>query len=146
MIDVSDILVDPDLATLFDVIRRKSVVRLNGRSEISYDAKPNVAGVVCAASNNQLVRLDDNQRMGRHLSIVTRFRLQGPAKGYMPDLVKWNGDVFVVMYLDPYPQYGVGFVQAIVGSQDSIDEQLPFLPPADQVFGGQAGGKDGDSD
>ncbi len=67
--------------------------------------------------------------MGRNLVIVTKFRLRGPAKDgstqYQPDLITWEGDSYVVKTIDPYPQYGAGFIQAIVGSMDSVDQTVP---------------------
>lgn len=130
-LDVSDVLLDPMLASTFDVNRRVEVISNKGRVEITETLFSDVVGVVCTASKNDLDRLDDNQRMGRHLSIVTRFRLRGPSPGYQPDTVVWNGDTFVVQYVDVYTDYGFGFIQAIVGSMDSIDQ-----PPTEGAVNG----------
>lgn len=128
-LDVSDILLDPDIAGTFDVCRRVQVIGINGRAKARDSWFRNVLGVVCIASPGDLERLDDNQRMGRNISIVTRFRLNGPAVNgrvdYQPDYILWMGDHFIVKHLDPYPQYGNGFIQAIAGSVDSIDQVVP---------------------
>ena len=121
-LDVSDVLLDPTLTDVFTVTRRAETVNGFGESVTATSTYDGVVGVVCTASPNDLERLPEMDRMGRHLSVVTRFRLQGPAPGFKPDLIEWNGDAFVVEAVDPYPQYGAGFVQAIVGSIDSIDE------------------------
>ncbi len=123
-LDVSEALTDPMLSDLFNVIRRPETI-VKGRSTVNPVTIPNVSGVVAAAHGNDLDRLDDNQRMGRNLTIVTRFRLRGPTPGYQPDLIVWKGDQYLVKLVDPYPQYGAGFVQAIVGSVDSIDQPVP---------------------
>lgn len=124
-IDVSDVLLDVDLADSFTVNRRKQTLD-HGRPIIAIETTfNNVYGIVTAAHPNDLDRLDDSQRMGRNLSVVTQFRLQGPAMGYQPDTVIWKGDTYVVKSVDPYPQFGKGFVQAIVGSMDTLDQPTP---------------------
>lgn len=124
-LDVSDVLLDPDLADRFTVKRRPAGTNAHGRVETTPEIIPRVLGVVTAASPTDLERLDDNQRMGRNLSVVTKFRLRGPATGYQPDIVLWYGNDYVVKDVQPYPQYGAGFIQAIVGSMDSMDNPLP---------------------
>jgi hypothetical protein len=122
MMDFSEVVLDPMLAHTFNVNRRVQVV--NNFGQVSYNTQTtyNVPGVVTAAGPNDLERLDDNQRMGRNLVIVTAFRLRGPAPGYQPDTIVWGGDTFVVKTVDPYPQFGSGFVQVIAGSIDSQDQ------------------------
>ena len=123
-LDVSDVLLDPTLADRFIVKRRPATTNEHGRVVTTPEIIPKVIGVVTAASPTDLDRLDDNQRMGRNLSVVTKFRLRGPATGYQPDIVVWYGNEYVVKDIQPYPQYGVGFIQAIVGSMDSMDNPL----------------------
>ena len=124
-LDVSEILVDPMLTDTFTVNRRTETISSKGRSVTTPTVIENVVGVVCAAHGNDLKRLDDSQLMGRHISIVTKFRLIGPAPGFQADTIIWKGDTFVVQSLDPYPQYGEGFVQAIAGSMDMTDQPTP---------------------
>lgn len=124
LLDVSDVLVDPDLASTFTVIRRTQTVNTHGRAESNEETFEDVLGVVCSASKNDLERLPDFQQTGRHISIVTQFRLLASGKNRQADTVVWEGDSFVVQYLDPYPQYGQGFVQAICGSLDSQDDPV----------------------
>ncbi len=132
-LDVSDVLLDPEIADKFSVIRRRTSNNTYGEVSNSASTFNGVIGVVTSSSPNDLMRLADDQLMGRHLTIVTRFRLYGPAKNatasFQPDIVVWMGDQFVVKNIDPYPQYGAGFVQAIVGSIDPID--MPTPEPAE---------------
>lgn len=123
-LDVSEVLLDPMIADRFIVNRRVQTLDSHGRVALTSTAM-NGVGVVTASSGNDLDRLDDNQRMGRHLTIVTKFRLRGPSPGYQPDTITWKGDTFVVQAIDPYPQYGAGFVQAIAGSMDLLDQPVP---------------------
>ena len=134
-IDVSDAF-DTDITDQFTVMRRvQTIDSTTGRSGISVEGTfENVDGVVTISNPDDLERLDDSQRMGRNITIVTSFMLRGPAPGYQPDIVQWQGDNYLVKAVDPYPHAGDGFVQAIAGSVDSID-QPPEGPqaPADNT-------------
>lgn len=127
-LDVSEVLSDPMICSTFDVIRRSEVIGQNGRVNVDAVTHGDILGVITAAGSNDLERLDDNQRTGRNISVVTSFRLRATAPGYQPDLIGWQGDFYVVKMLDPYTQYGAGFVQAIAGSLDFQD-----APPSDGV-------------
>lgn len=120
-LDMSDVLVAPEFQDEITVKRRKQVTGENGRVQPETEVFTHVGAVVCSASANDLERLDDNQRMGRNLSVISKFRLQGPSPGLMPDIVVWQGDSYVVKLVDPYQRYGSGFIQTIVGSIDSQD-------------------------
>lgn len=129
-LDVSDVLLDPEIAQTFNVTRREQTIGFGGRTVITTTALNNVVGVVTSASPNDLERLDDNQRMGRHLSIVTKTRLYGPALAangdqFQPDYITWYGDTYIVKDVAPYPQFGAGFIQVIAGSVDAIDQPMP---------------------
>lgn len=127
-LDMTDALTEPAFTSSFDVVRRAEVVNAFGESTVPEPLRIcGVVGVICMASNEQLVRLDDQQRMGRNISVVTQFRLRGPAIGkggqnFQPDLIKWQGDHYVVSYLDPYTNFGSGFVEAVASSIDFIDK------------------------
>ncbi len=136
-LDVSDILVDPEIACSFVVYRRAEDVGQNGRAGIG--SKPfNALGVVTVAHGNDLLRLPEEQRMDRHITIVTRTMLQGPSEGVQPDAIGWAGSYYVVKTIDPYPQYGAGFIQAIAGSMDNMDPPPAFASVAGESFGGES--------
>ncbi len=125
--DMSDALVDPDMLDKFTVVRRPEVIAPStGRSTVpAPQTFANVRGVVASASGNDLQRLDDADRIGRNLSVITRFALRGPSKDaagqvYKPDTIQWRGGNYVVKHIDPYPQFGRGFVQAICGETDLV--------------------------
>jgi hypothetical protein len=124
LLDVSDVLVDPDLASTFNVVRRTQTTNSHGRAVNGEKRFEDVLGVVCSASRNDLERMPDFQFTGRCISIVTQFRLQATIQGRQADTVEWEGSNFVVRYLDLYPQYGKGFVQAICESMDSQDPSV----------------------
>ena len=76
------------------------------------------------ASGADLKRYPELQMLERVLSIVTKTRLQSAVNGAQPDIIIWRGDNYVVKALDPYPQYGQGFYQAIAASIDLMDAAI----------------------
>lgn len=117
-------LTNPFLTSSFNVIRRAEVVSNKGVSTVPSPVTSPAFGVICAAHPNDLRRLDDQDFSDRHISVVTKFRLQMTSPGFKPDLVVWQGDNFVVKLIEPYPEYGPGWVQAVCGSIDLQDSQL----------------------
>ena len=123
-LDVSSILLDPDFADRFTVIRRIETVGQTGRSSTSNQTFPNIVGVITAADPTDLERREDFQSTPRLISIVTKFKLQGEVKGRQPDLVSWIGDNFLVKKIDIYTRFGTGFIQAICESIDRVDTEI----------------------
>lgn len=121
MIDVSELLTDVDFADKFDVLRRAEVISVLGVSQVTTTTLKNQIGVVTAGSPNRLERLDTVDYMPRIINVVTRVQLRGPAAGGKPDVVVWRGDNYVVSQIEPYPQFGRGFVQARCESMDAVD-------------------------
>lgn len=129
--DFSAVVLSPYLTDRFDVIRRTDTINTHGRSVPRTETLRGKVGVITAASPNDLARLPEAQVQGRSLSIVTKFPLFGMGVANQPDLIVWNGDHFVVLNLEPYPQFGAGFYQSIVSSVDYQDYDIPFQGQAD---------------
>jgi len=133
-LSVDEVTLDPIFTDWIVVKRRPVTINQYGENVIGPVVETRVAAVVTVAHGNDLDRLDDNQRMGRNLSIVIRHPLRGPAPGYQPDTIRWQGDDYVVKTVDPYPQFGAGFVQAIAGSIDSLDQPQTERPQGAFIF------------
>lgn len=130
---MGDVLADPEISNPFIVKRRTESFPALGRGTTKDTLLPTY-GVICAAHPNDLERLNDSQRMGRNIQIVTRFRLQGPSEGRQADQVVWQGTTFIVHVVEPYAQYGEGWVQAIAGSIETMDPPVP-PPPVEGTRG-----------
>ena len=113
--DFTYVMSDPEVVDHFIVHRRSASVDGNGRSRPYTVAKYRAAGIVTAASPDQLMRLPDQEHQQKAISVTTIFRLQGPRPGQQPDYVVWpsrNGDTYVVMLIDDSTNFGKGFVNA----------------------------------
>lgn len=133
-LDLSEALLDPLTGDSVTVVRRRQLVSDSGRAEMVEQQIPGVFGVINAAGPDTLDRLKDMESMGRVLTFVTRFKLWGPAEvqntQYQPDVVQYRDTEYTVVEIDPYPQYGSGFVQAVMGSRRTIDPPTSDIPNA----------------
>ena len=122
LLDVSDLLVDPDLADIFAVIRRiETIDPATGRATMQEQRFSRVYGVVTMGSPNDLERRDDYQNMTRSITVVTKFQLHGAVQGYQPDVIEWRGTKHLVKHVSPYPHFGRGFSQAECSSMANMD-------------------------
>lgn len=123
-LDVSDAF-GPELLDQFKYRRRTEEVDSNGEAVIT-SATLRGVGVICRAGQNDLERLPEFDAAKSYISVVTQTRLRGVSRQYgtqfKPDLIEWQGSIFQVETIEPYTHFGSGFVQAIAGSVDSVDE------------------------
>lgn len=127
MLDVTDVILDQDLATEFISVIRRPIVMVKGRATVPAPVRTDNVPAVVNSGISELVRAQDQQNMPNRISVHTLFRLQGPARDgagtqYEPDLIVWRGDNYVISSLDDYSKYGAGFVRADCASVSSIDQ------------------------
>jgi hypothetical protein len=130
LLDVTQILTDPDLTDRFSVRRRAESVDSTGFAVETEEFIPNLIGVIVSISPSDLDRQADYQTMSRSITVVSKFALRGEVTGFQPDLVVWRGNNYLVKHIDPYPQFGPGFFQAECSSVDKTDAILEsgFVP------------------
>lgn len=126
-LDVTEILEDPDFASVFTVLRRTDVVSPKGRVTTTTKRTRNVLGVVVPSEPTQNSRADDSQMTARNIDIVTRFRLRPAASGVQPDQVQLDGDptIYTVQSIKLWTRFGPGFIKATLGSQNASDATQP---------------------
>lgn len=124
LLDVSEILTDPDFVESFTVVRRTENVNNYGMAILTLEGFA-AKGVITAAGPNDLKRLPEAQLQDRTLSVVSRFQFFGASVGYQPDLIQWRSGLYIVAVLDLYPHFGRGFTQVIAPSIDLQDYPIP---------------------
>jgi hypothetical protein len=125
-LDVSSLLLDPDFAQRLTIERRTDQVGANGRTvQTPQIITPKPIGVVLpvdtAIGGNALERNPDEQHRGAALEIITKFRLQGPAPGFQPDVLVYEGNRYIITIVNTLSKYGAGFIRAECSSMDSVD-------------------------
>lgn len=120
-LDVSDLLLDPDMCEEVTVLRRHEVVNSFGESVVDTTSIP-VMAVVNPASQPQMQRMADGQVQPNLISVHSaQIRFVGPADGNQPDVVVWRGRAFVVTKTNDFSHYGTGFTHAECSSMDYLD-------------------------
>jgi len=112
LIDVSDILTDPDFATTFDVIRSVSTTAITGLASVAQTTYSAVIGVVTSNEGDLLLRQAEGSMIKGSITIHTQFRLTDGQGSNDADEITWNGARYVVSNVNDYSQYGAGFICA----------------------------------
>jgi galactose-6-phosphate isomerase len=115
LLDVSDILTDPDFVEMnLLCLRNAQTVGQDGIAVIA-QTTTTFAGVVTNASGLQLRRTADGEVISGSIFIATRFQLTDGSTGLTADIVQRGkgGLTYTVRDVAPYPKFGRGFVQAI---------------------------------
>lgn len=118
-LDVTDVLLDPDFATTFDVERDASTVSSQGETVLTPTTTTGVVGVVTPANSNDLRRMADAglERLTGSIAIHTSFQLLagGTQNGVTTtaDIVTWKGRQYSGLTVDDWTQFGAGFVRAV---------------------------------
>jgi len=128
LLDVNFVLKDPDLSETFTVRRRQQVIDIHGRSTINETDYLGTVGVINAGDPNDLRRDNPEYEFATNtISLVTDFDLIGETEGYLPDIVFWRGANYTVIYINQYPQFGPGFIQAVCTQTDRQDKLPPLF-------------------
>ncbi|MGC4734058.1 head-tail adaptor [Providencia hangzhouensis] len=112
LLDVSEILLDPDFVDMSLVCHRSTqVTDDDGFTKNSTQNLP-FAGVVTVDRSLEAKRMEAGQAIGGAILIVTQFPLTQGYQSVDADIVTYQGRKYRVTFVDPYTAYGAGFVQA----------------------------------
>lgn len=115
LLDVSDVLTDPDLLDWLFVTRNVQTM-VDGYA-VNTPSSWKFYGVVTSAGGISLQRRAEGQRMEQRILVITRTRLvdgriKADGTANSADIVTWDDTTYTVVNVDPYKRYGRGFVQA----------------------------------
>ena len=121
LLDVSDILDDPDFMDTMTVTWATETVNDLGRSVVTPQTFPNVPAVITAATGDLLKYLPDGARIEGAITVHTRFLLTSESETTAPDIIRWHGRDYVVTLLNDWSSYGDGFMQAICTLRNLVE-------------------------
>ncbi len=135
MLDVSDVVVDPDLADLFDVIQRPQTVDgSTGRASTGRVVTTGVVGVVTMENPADLMRGEESDATPRLIFVASTFRFRSVSKEgtqqYKGDLIVWpqpgqqGSTEYLVIKVYPYSRYGTGITEVVAQSLNATDEVI----------------------
>lgn len=118
LLDVTEVLLDPDFADDSLICRRQTQTTDDDNFPINTPQEFPFSGVVTVDRSLEARRMAAGQNINGAILIVTQFRLTQGSKSINDgpnldaDLVIYNGGLYRVTFVDPYTRYGAGFVQA----------------------------------
>lgn len=118
LLDVTEVLLDPDFADPSLICRRQIQTTDDDNFPINTPHEIPFSGVVTVDRSLEARRMAAGQNINGAILIVTQFRLTQGSKSINDgpnldaDLVVYNGGLYRVTFVDPYTRYGAGFVQA----------------------------------
>jgi len=116
-IDVTRVLRSPAFSEAFTVIRSQVTGEDHGRPVVQQTTMA-VKGVV----NPTTPHTDftgQAMRARRAIRVHTQVRLYDSVKGYLPDVIQWEGNNFVVREANPWNKYGNGFYDVYAEISDT---------------------------
>lgn len=111
LLDVSDILDDPDLSDVVSCVRNFQTVGADGIA-VNTQVAHKFRGVVTSDNGDVLTRLPNGERIRGSMTIHTVFRLSDGSNGQSADVVLWQGRHYTVTTVNDFSNYGRGFVAA----------------------------------
>ena len=122
LLDVSDVLLDPDFTDAITVTTTWRVVGTNGRATDTTATPVSVIAVVIPASQRLILQSDGALRDGA-IEIYTTYALSGGVKttdtaSRQPDVVTWHGREYVVASVEDFSAFGEGFIHATANLQN----------------------------
>lgn len=113
LLDVSDILTDPDFVSFGILCERQSQTVGDDGLAINVTDQMKFSGVITSDNGDLLVRSDSGERIKGNINIHTRFPLVDGQDGRSADIVIWKGRRYTVSSVNDWSDYGRGFVRAI---------------------------------
>lgn len=111
LLDVSDVLIDPDFADDIVVHRQAVTIGDDGfstRTESIYAT----SAVVTPDRQATLQRQAEGSIVSETITVISQFRLIPSGEGYDGDEIIWNGKCYLVRAVGDCSRYGAGFIEA----------------------------------
>lgn len=109
LIDVTELLSDPDFMDSVTIIRRSQTVNEYGEAEIT-ETSSVVSVVVQPASPDDMQRLPDSARRRDAIAVWYKGTLSADA---YPDVIVWQSKRFQVRDSEAYGNWGAGYSKAV---------------------------------
>jgi hypothetical protein len=113
LIDVSDLLRDPDFTNVVTLIRRAVAVNEHGENVMT-ETPCYITAVVQGDNTETLEKLPDGARLSDAITVFYRGTLSAERPGGYADIIVWQGRRYQVReVIEDFLNYGAGFTKAI---------------------------------
>lgn len=121
MLDVSDLMSDPDFCEELTIYRR-TAARVNGRKSVTEAmVTPKPFGSMQPGANPDILRTMDYQTNEGVITVYTNYPLREQTTAGPPDILVFRGSRFEVDKVNDWGAWGAGWVQAICTSVQATE-------------------------
>ncbi len=111
LLDMSDVLEDPDFNNVFYRLIREQIVDEHGEAS-NTEQKKRCIGVITSDSGDKITRKPDGSFVTGTITIHTKTQLKDGKDGFDADVVEWKKNRYNVILVNDYSHVGKGFVAA----------------------------------
>lgn len=113
LIDVSELLTDPDFTNTVTLIRRSSTVNSYGEN-VMVETSSTITAVVQGANAESLERVPEGARLSDLIDVYYKGALHAESPGGYADVIVWDGKRYQVFeVVEDFMNFGAGFTKAI---------------------------------
>ena len=113
LIDVSELLTDPDFTNSVTLIRRSSTVNSYGEN-VMVETSSTITAVVQAVGTETLERVPEGARLSDLLDVFYKGALHAESPGGYADVIVWGGKRYQVFeVVEDFMNFGAGFTKAV---------------------------------
>jgi hypothetical protein len=113
LIDVSELLTDPDFTNTVTLIRRSSTVDTYGENTM-VETSSSITAVVQGANTESLERVPEGARLSDLIDVYYKGQLTAESPGGYADIIVWQGKRYQVFeVVEDFMNYGAGFTKAV---------------------------------
>lgn len=113
LIDVSELMTDPDFTDKAVLIRRSSAVNTNGEHVI-VDYRTTITAVIQGLGAESIQRVPEGARLSGMIEVYFQGQLLAERQGGYADIIEWRGRRYQVFDVpEEFMNHGAGFTKAI---------------------------------
>lgn len=113
LIDVSELLTDPDFTNTVTLIRRASTVNTHGENTM-VETSSSITAVVQGANTESLERVPEGARLSDLIDVYYKGQLTAESPSGYADVIVWGGKRYQVFeVVEDFMNFGAGFTKAV---------------------------------
>lgn len=113
LIDVSELLTDPDFTNTVTLIRRASTVNTYGENVMT-ETQSTITAVVQGANTESLERVPEGVRLSDLIDVYYKGPLTAESPSGYADIIVWGGKRYQVFeVVEDFMNFGAGFTKAV---------------------------------
>lgn len=113
LIDVSELLTDPDFTNTVTLIRRASSINAYGENTMT-ETSSSITAIVQGANTETLERVPEGARLSDLIDVYYKGQLHAESPSGYADVVVWGGKRYqVFQVVEDFMNFGAGFTKAV---------------------------------